>query len=261
MLKGPISHDKGVVGGEIRQAWRALGQERDRSIYLTDLQDLARESQRLGEFSTAQHLWLESLHLSQGEPQYHSHHQKALSALELLEGRGSLRERLELRAAGFLEEATDPWLLLGFGVGATAYRAVKVTALARYLKAEAWAPRLRAALWGLGAESAAFLGTTKVGHHFTVRAQDFSLPTLGREYLGTVLTFGLLKSTGLLARRGFDWAHGFDPYTQSVARLSSLTRWTRPLSTQGGMFSGLWLGEYSQEKMGWIPERPLDQSL
>lgn len=261
MLKGPFTQDGGVGSGEIRQAWSDLGQETDSSVFLTDLQELAREAQRAGEEATASVLWQESLRRSFNKPQFKTHFESAIKALDLLEGKGSLPERLEFRAAGFLEEATDPWLLLGFGVGATTYRAVKVTALTHYLRAEAWTPRIKAALWGLGAESAAFLGTTKFGRQLTEGAQDFRISTLSREYLGTVLTFGLLKSTGLIARRGFDWFHGFDPYTQSSSRLSYLTRWTRPLSTQLGMFSGLWLGEYSQEKIGWVPERPLDQSL
>jgi hypothetical protein len=261
LLKGPFTQDGGVGSGEIRQAWNDLGQETDPSIFLTDLQELAKEAQRLGEDATASALWQESLRRSYQHPQFKTHFESAQKALDLFAGKGSLPERLELRAAGFLQEATDPWLLLGFGLGATTYRAVKVTALARTLKAGAWAPRIKAALWGLGAESAVFLGTTKLGRQFTEGAQDFKISTLGREYLGTVLTFGLLKSAGLIAQRGFDGFHGFDPYTQSFSRLSSLTRLTRPLSTQVGMLSGLWLGEYAQEKIGWLPGRPWDQSL
>lgn len=228
-------------------------EERDSSLLVHDLQVHARDLERQGNLQGAAKVWQISLQKSQASSLNPNFSHQAQQALKNLAGNGPLGSQLERGCSQVIGGTIDPWLWLGFGLGTTVYRATRLGFLKSLLKTRSFAPRLQASLYGLGAESATFLSVEKVGHGMTLENKQNPFKSLGREYLGTAMSLGLLKATGFGTRWLFDKFHGIDPLIAPVTGLSGFANLSRDTFHQLGMFTGLMLSHESQIKLGWAP--------
>ncbi len=187
--------------------------------------------------------------------------QRAQLELQVLEGSGPLGLRLEYLGSRFVEEATDPWMLVGFGVAGMAYKTTRLATLSRLLAKPSWLARgpvasLLASGAGLGVETPSFVFVTKAGHQLSGAPQDWSPQTLQREILATGMTLFFLKGAGALSTQAFHRLHGIDPVLHLPSRLPGMTKFSQAILPEAGMLGGIMLGHRVEQVAGLRPEVP-----
>ncbi|MDX1386047.1 MAG: HAMP domain-containing sensor histidine kinase, partial [bacterium] len=162
---------------------------------------------------------------------------------EALQGRGNFSRRAELFSEKFLHEATDPIQIAGFGAALSTFGFTRYKLLSHLLPKARQATVLGvveaqalAFSSGVLAESAAFALTTRSLEHFFVAPQDWSSSALATTYLNTLISLGLLRTGGALARQV--------PLSETL----------RPLMHQGTLLGALYLSGKTQVWRGQRPE-------
>ncbi|HKY64672.1 MAG TPA: hypothetical protein VJR29_14800 [bacterium] len=179
---------------------------------------------------------------------------RAGRSLQAMAGEGEGGARFEFLLHRLSREASDPWMIAGFGVGSLAFRAAKLGALSRL-----WSPGqgfflgrrgagLLASAAGLSVETPVFLFSTKLGHQLGGAPQDWRGETLGHELAGVGLTLFCLKGAGALSREAVQALQG-----SPLARASVLGRLAQAAAPQVGLLGGIAGARRGEEALGLRP--------
>lgn len=169
---------------------------------------------------------------------------------EALEGTGAVGPRAEYLLKRFVKEATDPAMLVGFGVASMAFKTTRFLALARLTRsAEAglftrgFGAGFAASVLGFSAEVPTFVLSSKATREVLSGPQDWRGSTLRQELASTGITLLFLKGSGAVSQS----------LAGSVAGKTSLARFTQRALPQVGMFGGILLGKRVEELLGLKP--------
>ncbi|MDL1872888.1 pyridoxal-phosphate dependent enzyme, partial [Deltaproteobacteria bacterium PRO3] len=183
----------------------------------------------------------------------------AQARLDAILGGGPFGARFEFLARNFAAQAADPAMLAGMGAAATVSSLVRLGALSRLVAA----PTANLLMRGAGArwlaagaafapEVGAFWGASRLANAALGREQAWDARSVSREFASLGLGLGLLKLGGWASRGLFDRVHGIDPMG-GAAGLPALTRWSRPLAEQAGLFAGIGLAHSLETRLGLRP--------
>lgn len=225
--------------------WRSLTAEPDSELRAEGMLALAGRLAARGHEAEASEIY--SSLLSEHDSALDSQRQRAAERLEALSGGGNLGTRAEHFLSHFVQQSTDPAALFAMGVAGGVFRVARLGALARLSAGPSsyftrgFGARALASVAGFGAESLAFPFAARLAQASMGRSQDWSLPTLGREWGASLLTLGALRGSGaamgLAARR---WAAQGTVSTQ--------------LLSQSSMLGGIWLAQNIEGRLGWRRE-------
>lgn len=240
----------------------ALSEEGDAELFFNGLFQLTGRAQR-HRHST----WAASLYLgmSEGHGAFAaipaSLRNRAHEELEVLQGGGTFGRRVENFSSHLIQEAADPSMIIGMGVGGLAFSAVRMGVLARFAARPAsWLTRGLSArfLASSAALPAEVLGFWGAGRAVTAISRPGTLrwdsQTLGHELAAQFLTLGLLKLSGAATSHLFDRFHGISALTGEAARLPAFTHFSRAAFHQIGMFGGIAAGHYAEVQLGLRPD-------
>lgn len=145
---------------------------------------------------------------------------------------------LEQAVNRIVHHAADPWGLLSFGLGMSAFRLARLGAMGIFARTGIfWGARPASILLGLGAESTAMTATHRVGRHYFSKHPVDLWQGFGDEVLATGLGMGLLRGMGAL----------------TVGR-----HW---ILQQGGMYAGIVIGDGLGQKIGWSEPKSFSNLL
>lgn len=177
---------------------------------------------------------------------------RASSRGRALRGGGDFGDRFEIFSRHFLQQATDPALLLGMGFAGGLGAALRFGTLGRLasLPAAAWTrglgARALASTAALALEAPAFTLSMRLGRQIFGNGSSNSAP-LGDELLSSYLMLGSLKlSVGAVA-----------PLIERAASRS----WLQSLARQGILLGGLMLAHRAETSLGLRPESTATQAL
>lgn len=229
--------------------WRSLSSETDPELRAEGLLNLAERMARQGEPHETEAAILLYREISDSPESPASAARRASERMAVLNGGGSWGARVEQGLGAFVRQATDPAVLLGMGLAAGAFQAVRFGVLARLGASSAgWltrglGARAIASAAGLAIEAPVFTVTTRAGHHGMGLAQDGSATAWGRELASNYLALGILKFSG-----GSVAALRPSATTANQALVNGLY-------AQGAMLGGLMLVHRAEESLGWRPAR------
>lgn len=185
---------------------------------------------------------------------------RALRELQAVRGQGAVGPRVEFMLSRFAREASDPWMIAGFGAGSLAYKAARLGVLARLAGNPAgriFSHRVVAGLLasgaGLSLEVPVFVFTSKLGHQLSGAPQDWSAAALGHELAATGLTLSFLKTGGALSRRAQGLLNGPALGSVQAVELGALARLAQTAIPQAGMLAGIVTARRTEEALGLRP--------
>ncbi len=250
--------------------------------FLKELHRIALELRKAGKFSASAQLfekiitWSES---SLGSPgsggDFTAIAQEARKGLADMTGQGDGAGRLNFLAEHFLDELFDGWALAGYGVARTTGKFIRLKKLDQLIRplstlgVSARPPqvgalrsllgeRTLASAWGLSAESAVFVLTTKTGRHLSGTPQDFRPLTLAKDTLGMGIFLGSFHIAGAATRRWLNAVYKIDPYLMArPIPLPWSVRAQQILLPQVAMYGALGVNHIIQRTLGWAdPKAP-----
>ncbi len=229
---------------------QSLAGESDPEIFLSSLLSLGRRLRNEGREPVAAAVFQIASQSLDSMPNWRARLGAGLVATARREwqtarGQGPLGARLEglLRRLG--RESTDPSMLIGFAAGAAAFQSFRFLSLARLTSAPAgfltrnWGARALAAVAGVGAETVAMSLSARGVREALGAGQAWDLHSLGRDFLSTGITLGLMRSSGFLAEGAFRRVHRLEAAGMTAATAPLLTRVSRGLFPQAAMFGAL----------------------
>ncbi len=211
----------------------ALAREPDPKIFAGGLLHLGQRMSQDGKVETAVALfnWLASDRDKLLDPALIV---QARQERDALLGSGSAGRRLEVLLRSTARDVTAPSLLFGMLAASTAYQGVRLLGLSRLLGSpvanlftRGAGARLAAASLGFGAEVPSFLFASKAVQQALGQGPNWGLSGLAREGASLGLNLFLLNSFGSLAKGR--------------------------LSNQAAMFSGIYLGQHLETRLGLRP--------
>lgn len=234
---------------------QSLQQETDPALAAEAWLAFAGRQERAGRLETAAEIYTAVAGAQQVEPL----RSNAQARLEAILGGGPFGARFEFLARHFAAQAADPAMLAGMGAAATVSSLFRLGALSRLLAA----PTANLLTRGAGArwlaagaafapEVGAFWGASRLTNAALGREQAWDARSVSREFASLGLGLGLLKLGGWASRGLFDRVHGLDALG-GAARLPALTRWSRPLAEQAGLFAGIGLAHSLETRLGLRP--------
>ncbi|MDX1385994.1 MAG: 6-phosphofructokinase [bacterium] len=171
--------------------------------------------------------------------------QEARAQVEALQGRGAWGRRAEIFANNFLDQITDPNLLVSLGVASTVYKATYAGIFSRALGkgpvgfGRLWGSRALAGTMGLAAEGPALVMTEHALREFTgASAHTLGGENFGDQVLSAWITLGMLRSYGFVGR------------SLSGAPLAGQRSLHQMLMPQAAMFGGIYTAFGIQEGLG-----------
>ncbi len=172
-----------------------LAQEQDSQIFYSDLLSLAGDLERGEHGPMAMQIYQSVAENSQAPLTLRHQAQERLAPYQ---GEGSLGSRLELWTGQAVTGVTDPYMLMGMGVGSLAFRAGRLMALRPMVGAgrAGIVVRSLATLSGVASETLAFTGTVKALRTLGGHQEDWGLEALGHESAATALLLGSLRLVG-----------------------------------------------------------------
>lgn len=175
-------------------------------------------------------------------------------------GQGAGGPRFEFLLRRFAREASDPWMIAGFGAGSLAYKAARLGVLSRLAGAPArgvfsrpFVSALLASGAGLGVEVPVFVLTTKAGRELSGGPQDWSAAALGHELAATGVTLFCLKGGGFLSSRAVGGLQGLTTGAALAPELGAFSRLAQTAIPQVGMFAGIVTARRLEESLGLRP--------
>ncbi|MDX1386368.1 MAG: hypothetical protein R3257_02180, partial [bacterium] len=216
-----------------------LRDESNPELLMGDLFELGRELEQSGRFFEASQIYQGIL---QGLPMGSPWLERAEERLRILNGQGPTGLQLEHYAHGFLDQVTDPAMLVGMGIGGLAFRGGRLLTLNGLVGSgrAGLGVRTLATLGGLTTETLAFTSSAKGIHSLMGHGEDWSSEALLQEWGATALVLGSLRLMGT-------------PMAY-LARGRSLAG----LYHQTGMYGGIVLGHGLQGYFGFRdPQEPL----
>lgn len=257
MTNHPLSFDGAFhsLSQSSNAEWRWLLSEADPELRAEGLLNLAGRMARRGESQEIEAALSLYRDLSQSPETPASVARRASDRMAVLSGGGSLGARIEQGLGSFVRQASDPVMLLGMGLGAGTFQAIRWGVLARLsvasesLLSRGLAARLIASTAALAGEAPVFTVATRAGHALLGRSMDPSAAAWGRELASNYLALGILKLSG---------------GTVAALRPSATTAnqaLVNGLYAQGAMLGGLMLVHRSEESLGWRPARGLSANF
>ncbi len=172
-------------------------------------------------------------------------------------GQGAGGPRFEFLLRRFAREASDPWMIAGFGAGSLAYKTARLGVLSRLAGGPArgffsrpLAAGLLASGAGLGVEVPVFVFASKLGRELSGHPQDWSGGTLGHELAATGVTLFCLKGGGFFSARA---VQGLASRAVLAPEMGALTRLAQTAIPQAGMFAGIVTARRLEESLGLRP--------
>jgi hypothetical protein len=166
--------------------------------------------------------------------------------LAVLGGGGGFTQGLLYAGEHLLDTVVDISMLAGMGAGSMAYRLGRFGTLWPVVGAgrAGWMVRVLGSAVGVGTESLAFTAAAKGVRTLQGLPEDWSLPTLEREFVGMGLVLGSLRIAGTLASGVGRALHGGELLSQRACPSLSGRRAQAllPFYRQGGMYAGIVLG-------------------
>lgn len=177
-----------------------------------------------------------------------------------LVGQGAGAPRFEFLLRRFAREASDPWMIAGFGAGSFAYKAARLGVLsrlagngARGFFSQPFVSGLLASGAGLGVEVPAFVLASKLGRDLSGSPQDWSAAALGHELAATGVTLFCLKGGGFLSARAVQGLRGPAFAGGLAPELGAATRFAQAAIPQAGMLAGIVASRRLEESLGLRP--------
>lgn len=177
-----------------------------------------------------------------------------------LVGQGAGAPRFEFLLRRFAHEASDPWMIAGFGAGSLAYKTARLGVLsrlagngARGFFSQPLVSGLLASGAGLGVEVPAFVFTAKLGRELSGSPQDWRAATLGHELAATGVTLFCLKGGGFLSARAVQGLRGPAFAGGLAPELGAATRFAQAAIPQAGMLAGIVASRRLEESLGLRP--------
>jgi hypothetical protein len=169
--------------------------------------------------------------------------------------------RFQYLGRHILNRLAEPGMIAGMGVAEVVAGAVTVRALGWFAAESAsfwtrgFVANSAAAVAAFPAEALSFWGVNRgVNQLLHPESQSWDKKVLMDELISLSSGLAFLKIGGAATQGIFDLAHGFNPVTGDIARLSTLARVTRPFARQLGMFNGIAVGQYVDNKYGAAPK-------
>ncbi|HKX12811.1 MAG TPA: hypothetical protein VJP40_06635, partial [bacterium] len=228
-----------ILSGRESAEWASLQREPDAELRAEGLLHLAGRLERRGNESDASAIY----HSLLEENSQASN--RARQRLEVLQGGGALGARAERLLRHFVEQATDPAMLVGMGVAGTLAPVVRTGILARLAAAptslftRGLPARFLAGTGALALEAPVFTVSARFTHSLLSRPQDSSLQAWGHELASGYLLLGALRLSGTLV--------------QAMPRNPS-----SPLFHQVGLFGGVLAAHGAEVALGLRPPQPFD---
>ncbi|MCC6271940.1 MAG: hypothetical protein IT572_00610 [Deltaproteobacteria bacterium] len=185
---------------------------------------------------------------------------RAEAEWKAIAGQGAGAPRFEFLLRRFAREASDPWMIAGFGLGSLAYKTARLGVLsrlagngARGIFSQPFVSGLLASGAGLGVEVPAFVFTAKLGRELSGSPQDWSASALGHELAATGVTLFCLKGGGFLSARVVQGLRGPASAGVLAPELGAATRLAQAAIPQAGMFAGIVISRRLEESLGLRP--------
>lgn len=229
-------------------AWEALATESHPDLFFDGLISLAQGLQERHPQDAARLYAVTAEFLSESRGSLRGVRDKAQAHFQMLSGRGDFGPRAELLLSHLIHEATDPVALFAMGLGTQAFRWGRVWTALRLGKS-GLATRAAANGAGFFLETAAFTLGYKGAAAALGRAQDFAPGTLGRDWASNALFLGPLKVMGAASRLGLSHTLG-QPRLAALAQELGIHRLLAAAVPQGGMLSGILIGQELQQRLG-----------
>ncbi len=257
-LLGELAELAGVqaVGYATINELRSLSTERDPRVLSECLLNLARREEQRQDLNFAGLLYSAVIRLNASEDFV----RRANAALRVLQGEGSFGARFENLSRQFVQQATDPSLLVGMGVAGAVFQATRFAVLSRLLSSPSTGCLTRgmsaqALAWGVGfgLEFPAFTFAVRGMNQVLGRPQDWSLGAVGSDLARAGITLAALKITGLAGHTAIRRvaASGSNP----VARLSQAA------IPQLSMFTGIVGAHAAEVGLGLRPATDMGTTL
>ncbi len=231
-----------------RGAWEALAAESNPDLFFDGLISLAQGLQERQPQEAARLYSATAEFLSESRGSLTSARHKAQTHYQTLSGRGGFGPRAEFLLSKFVHEAADPAALFAMGLGTQAFRWGRLGTALR-LGRSGLATRAAANGAGFFLETAAFTLGYKGAAAALGRAQDFAPDALGRDWASNALFLGPLKIMGAASRFGLSRTLG-RPQAAALAQELGIHRLLAAALPQGGMFSGILIGQDLQRRFG-----------
>ncbi|MFO1462447.1 MAG: hypothetical protein U1F66_01615 [bacterium] len=229
-----------------------LAREGDPQLYAEALLNWARREERANRLANAGLVYqMLSQRAASGEYLFpgasEALRRSAGAALDAIQGRGAMGNRLEFLGRRFAQEASDPIMIAGMAAGSFVFSTARTAFLSRLLASPGRGLIGARALASTGAfllEVPAFWGTTKgLREAIDPGRQSWDLNTNLRELAGLGLSLGALKLSGALAgslsRRLAS--------SENPALWGSAERMGHGLLHQGGTLAGILVGHRLEE--------------
>jgi len=257
--------------GDQLEALLSLSQESLGAHFFEALFQIAQRLESQDRFEMAGRIYMAIVALNRRSgvsPELQGIVSRAEARLELFQGRGSWGDRFEFWGGRVAQQAMDPALLIGMGLGTLAYRSVRAAYCLRTLRWIAEAERtgyvivfLPARHYGIGArvlsgglgiaaEAPAFVLGHRLSHWLMGRGDRPDLyGSLGSEVASSYLMLGGLRLFGGIASVGAR-------RVLRIEHLESATFLRRAVhegAVQAGMFGGLILAHVGEAELGLRP--------
>lgn len=177
------------------EAINSLRQESDPELQLEGLLELGQELEQAGRDREAGEIYRLMV---QGLPERNPFSERARQRVRILMGGGPLGLRLEHQARNFLDQVTDPAMLVGMGIGGLAFRGGRLLTLRGLVGSgqTGLGVRIGATLGGLTAETLAFTASAKGIRTFMGHSERWDVEALSHEWGATALVLGSLRLMG-----------------------------------------------------------------
>ncbi len=238
-----------------------LFQETDPELFLSQALNLGRRWEREGRLEAAQAIFRA---VADAEalfgPGLSGLSARAEAEWKALVGRGAGGPRFEFLLRRFAREASDPWMIAGFGAGSLAYKTARLGVLsrlagngARGIFSQPLVSGLLASGAGLGVEVPAFVLTAKLGRELSGSPQDWRAAALGHELAATGVTLFCLKGGAFLSAKAVQGLRGPASAWAFAPELGAATRFAQTAIPQAGMFAGIVVSRRLEESLGLRP--------
>ncbi len=257
--------------GDQLEALFGLAQENPGGPFYDSLFHIAQRLERQDHFELAARIYMAIVALTHGQslsPEMQGLRSRAEARLELFQGRGSWGDRFEFWGERVAQQAMDPSLLVGMGLGGLAYRGTRALYCLRTLRWIAEAERsgmvivtlparhygilARILSGGLGiaAEAPAFVAGRRLVDWSIGREERPDLNgSFGNELARSYLFLGGLRLFGGIASEGVRRYYRIE----NLASARLLHRAVHEGAMQAGMFSGLILAHVGESSLGLRP--------
>lgn len=258
-----------LAGVGILSECRSLALETDPELFFQQALRIAQGLERDGRQEAALLLFEKIAQTQDGEfaPSL-AVRDRALAESRAIRGLGGSGMRVEYLLKRFARETSDPWMIVGFGAGSLAFKAVRLGVLsrlaggpARGLFSQPLVAGLVSSAAGLGAEVPAFVLTSKLGRELVGLRQDWSAGALSHELAATGVTLFSLKAFGVLSGRAVGGLRGASLNGAALPEIGALSRFAQSAAPQLGMFGGIVFSRRLEESLGLRPKQEGDTLL